>query len=236
MSSIVIGDLHGRSVWEEIPDLLTYDQIIFIGDYFDAKEDISEEMQITNFFKILELRKNYPDKVVLLVGNHDYHYFSFSNSQFSGFSKKIYDFISEIFDTEYQDGILEAAFLLDNFLITHAGVTKTWFAEHIADPLELNPSQVEEAISLKWRTHPQSFDFESRAGASPDGDDVFQSPFWVRPNSIIRDGIEGCIQVMGHTQMKKIEMMKPNLILCDCLGFSREVLIINDSNFSVLEF
>lgn len=236
MSSIVIGDLHGRSVWEEIPGLLTYDQIIFIGDYVDAKEGISEEKQIANFFKVLEFKKSNPGKVVLLVGNHDYHYFPFSKCEFSGFSQKLYSSISEIFEKEYQNGLFEAAFLVDHFLISHAGVTKTWYAEHIGDPKGHSPSQVVEAVSSKWKTRPDSFDFDHRPGASPDGDNIFQSPFIVRPNSILRDGIPLCIQIVGHTQVQNIKKMEENLILCDCLGFAREVLIIKDSKFGVLEF
>lgn len=236
MNSIVIGDLHGRSVWGEIPNLLTYDQVIFIGDYFDAKEDISEEKQITNFFKVLDLKNNYPEKIVLLVGNHDYHYFPFSKSEFSGFSKKLYNSISEIFEKEYQNGLFEAAFLVDHFLISHAGVTKTWYAEHIGNPRGLSHSQVVEAISSKWKTRPESFDFDHRAGASPDGDNIFQSPFIVRPNSIIQDGVPNCIQIVGHTQVQNIKVMNENLILCDCLGFSREVLIMKDSKFWVMDF
>lgn len=236
MNALVIGDLHGRSVWEGIPNLFTYDRVVFIGDYFDAKENISEAEQIANFLRLLELKKSYPEKVTLLTGNHDYHYFPFSKSVFSGFSQTLYSSISKMMNEAYLEGILEAVCLINHFLITHAGVTKTWFRENIGNPEKLALEEVEESISVLWRNQPESFDFEKRPEAAPDGDDVFQPPFMVRPPSVLRDRIPNCIQVIGHTQVPSIKMLANNLIMCDVLGYRREALIIRDAKVTVMEF
>ncbi|WP_297337133.1 metallophosphoesterase [Algoriphagus sp.] len=236
MKSLVIGDVHGRSVWEEIPELLTFDRVVFLGDYFDAKEDISEEKQIANFLKILNLKNSNPEKVTLLTGNHDLHYFPFSENVFSGFSQGLYYSISEMMHEAYQNGVLEAVCLINHFLITHAGVTKTWFTEKIGNPEKLPLEEINESIAKLWSISPKAFGFDNRAGAWPDGDNIFQSPFLVRPGSLNRDRIPHCIHVIGHTQVQKITMMGNNLILCDALGYSREALIIRDSKIMVMEF
>lgn len=236
MTSIIIGDLHGRNVWEGIPKLETYDRIVFLGDYFDPKEDISDESQLDNFKKVLDLKDSFPEKVVLLTGNHDYHYFPFAKSQFSGFSKIIYKAISDLFQERHQAGMFEAAVLIDQFLVSHAGITKTWFRNYLGNPEVLSLEEIKKAVCSAWLTHPDSFAFVQQRGASQDGDDVFQSPFMVRPNSMLLDAIPDCIHVVGHTPVEKITKKGQNLLLCDTLGNSRAVLKIQDAGFSVMEF
>lgn len=71
---IVIGDIHGRNTWMDVINQeVTYDKVIFLGDYFDSKE-IFPRQWIDNFKEIVQLKRNNPDGVVLLIGNHDYHY------------------------------------------------------------------------------------------------------------------------------------------------------------------
>ncbi len=233
MKVIVIGDLHGRDVWEKIPDLLSYDRVIFLGDYFDAKDGTKEETQIENFLKILKLKKRSPEKFVLLIGNHDYHYFPFSQTEYSGFSETLYPFVSEILETEYQRGLLDAVFQFDRFLFSHAGITQTWFAENIADPEGLKPELIAAEVAKKWKTNPEAFDFVHREGASPDGNDIFQSPMMVRPISLAQDNFPACTQVVGHTQMAKIVQVGKSLIFCDTLGQSKEILVIDHDKISI---
>ena len=74
MKTIVIGDVHGRSLWKQIVNQENADRVIFIGDYFDSF-DIKCENQITNFLDIIEYKKSSGKEVIMLVGNHDHHYF-----------------------------------------------------------------------------------------------------------------------------------------------------------------
>ena len=71
MKIIAIGDCHGRKHWERVvEEVKEFDKFIFMGDYFDSRESISYDTQIANFKKILEFKETYPDKVILLIGNH----------------------------------------------------------------------------------------------------------------------------------------------------------------------
>ena len=65
------------------------------------------------------------------------------------------------------------------------------------------------------------------------GDDVTQSPIWVRPHSLLSDMIKDITCVVGHTPVRHISLKIPNLILTDCLGDTLEYLIINDGEPSI---
>ena len=68
----IIGDIHGRTNWK---GLVNEDFInIFVGDYFDPYTWIPFYELQQNFQEIIDLKKQLPDKVVLLYGNHDYEY------------------------------------------------------------------------------------------------------------------------------------------------------------------
>ena len=67
-----IGDTHGRGIALQIAkdNIHKVDKIVFIGDYVDSF-DISPVIILHNLKEIIEFKKQYPDKVVLLLGNHD---------------------------------------------------------------------------------------------------------------------------------------------------------------------
>ena len=75
MKIVALGDTHGRDMWKTIVKIEEdFDKLLFIGDYFDTRDDIDASTQIQNFKEILEFKKENPDKVILLIGNHDFHY------------------------------------------------------------------------------------------------------------------------------------------------------------------
>jgi predicted phosphodiesterase len=77
MEVILIGDIHGRTIWKQIverhPDA---DHYVFFGDYFDPYEDIPYWELAKNFKAIVQLKKELGYRVVLLLGNHDLHYYA----------------------------------------------------------------------------------------------------------------------------------------------------------------
>ena len=79
---LVVPDIHGETFWKG--PVLKYidqvDRIIFLGDYLDPYRDRWKEYSpqglFDNLMDIIDLKRNYMDKVVLLKGNHDQHYAS----------------------------------------------------------------------------------------------------------------------------------------------------------------
>lgn len=75
---LIIPDVHGRTFWrsaiQKYPDLPT----IFLGDYLDPYthyDGILPSEAFWEFQKILQYKKDNPERVTLLLGNHDVHYF-----------------------------------------------------------------------------------------------------------------------------------------------------------------
>ena len=120
---IIIGDLHGRIIWKKIvednPDANLF---IFMGDYFDSF-DIGTMEQMHNFRDIIAFRKDNPDKVITLLGNHDYHYTSGCIGSYSGFDYSIMFNMRLELDDLIKEGVLIMAHQIGNYLFTHAGVT-----------------------------------------------------------------------------------------------------------------
>ena len=71
MKVITIGDLHGKTCWKEI-DIKIYDYVVFIGDLLDGDGTTDE---LKNLQEIIALKKSHPDKIKLLIGNHEVQYY-----------------------------------------------------------------------------------------------------------------------------------------------------------------
>lgn len=79
--AFIVPDVHGRSFWKEAKEAIADDSIekvIFLGDYFDPYDDegvfIDHDDIVNSFNEIVEFKKANPDRVILLLGNHDIHY------------------------------------------------------------------------------------------------------------------------------------------------------------------
>ena len=80
---LIVPDVHGRSFWKEaVKRVLTETKahIVFLGDYLDPypdewnSEDDEKLISINRFKEIIELKKNNPNRITLLLGNHDCGY------------------------------------------------------------------------------------------------------------------------------------------------------------------
>ena len=70
MKELVLGDIHGRTIWKDIIKKENPDRVIFLGDYVTTHEGISSEQQISNLEEILTYKEENSSKVTLLRGNH----------------------------------------------------------------------------------------------------------------------------------------------------------------------
>ena len=229
MKIIAIGDLHGRDIWKQIiwKQIEEYDKIIFIGDYFDSREDISAAEQKDNFKELLDFKKANPDNVVLLVGNHDYHYLPVGET-YSGFQEWQKTDIREMIEKALKEDLMQMTFLYNNYLFSHAGVTHTWLANQ-----GYNNEPIDTFINDLFKYKPLAFKFASGENHSPFGDDITQSPIWVRPASLIKDGVD-YVQVVGHTSQNEI-YIHCNYLFIDTLGSSKEYLCIENNQTSILK-
>lgn len=223
MVIIAIGDTHGRNNWEEIVKNETnVDKIIFIGDYFDTHYNVSVEFQIENFKKILEYKINNIDKVVLLLGNHDFHYLKDAQEHYSGFKHFKFSDINEILQPPVQSGLVIACYTHENYVFTHAGVTKTW-----CDNNDIDINKLEDSINQTLLVNPSAFRFSMGNNYDQSGNDVTQSPIWVRIPSLLKDKLDNKVFVVGHTTLERLSIID-NLIGIDVLGTTGEYLVIEN--------
>jgi Calcineurin-like phosphoesterase len=222
MKLIAIGDTHGSSLWKLIIHKQPCDKLIFIGDYFDSF-DIRAKEQLHNFEEILSYKRANPDKVVLLTGNHDFHYMPAARSRnetYTGFQDRYAFQIGDLL--EQCKDLLQVCYRWENYLFTHAGVTKTWMDRH-----GYEGEDAANFINDLFRYQPRSFFFD---GNDPYGDDVTQSPLWVRPPSLKQDAFRPEIfkQVVGHTSVRRLTMVEDRLFFIDTLNTSGEYLLIEE--------
>jgi hypothetical protein len=227
MRIIALGDIHGRSSWQMILDKENYDRCIFIGDYLDSREGLSAELQLKNLEAILEFKRQNPTSTTLLLGNHDYHYLLTNTERYSGFQPEIQAEAAHLFQPAIDTGLIQPCLTVENLLFSHAGVTKTWCTKN---KVEMNDLQ--NSINQLLINRPDAFQFTYGKNFSPYGDDIDQSPIWVRPNSLKEDMLDGYIQIAGHTTQNQIHI-EDHILLIDTLGTSQEYLIWDDGKFDI---
>jgi predicted MPP superfamily phosphohydrolase len=227
MKTIALGDTHGRSKWKDIVEKEKgADKIIFIGDYFDAKDGgYSANRQIENFKDIIKFKRNNPDKVILLIGNHDFHYLKGVDEEYSSFQFGYSKDINQVLQPVVDEGLLQICHQENKYFFSHAGVTKTW-----CDKSKIDKNNLQESINNLFKTNIERFRFTMGDNLSFGGNDVTQPPIWVRPQSLVKDMVEGIVCVVGHSQVNNVTIMEDdNLILIDCLGFTDSYLIIENN-------
>lgn len=228
MKTIVLGDTHGRTDWKRIVDQ-PCDKIIFIGDYVDTHENITGLQQVENLREIIDFKQRNSDKVILLVGNHDYQYWpGVENEWYSGFQSAMKASFRYEFET-YQD-LFQMCYVENDIIFSHAGFTEEFVEKRIGSFSEKNVNDI-----FKYKPLTFAFYHGDRSGC---GDHPFQSCIWVRPQSLMRDHLSGYKQVVGHTTQKNIiprdyNEEKDKFWFIDTLPTSGEYLVIEDGEFEI---
>ena len=236
MKLIAIGDIHGRGTWQLIVQKENPDKIIFVGDYWDSF-DISFLDQMYNFKQITHYARTSDKEVILLTGNHDVHYQKWAieaRENYSGFQAIHANDICQ--ELQLNEDIMQMAYKMDNFLFTHAGVTKTWLKLMEIE----NDENMVDAINDIAKFKPRMFAFGAigRGGwVDSYGDNIWQNPTWIRPKSLMKDSKDlGYIQVVGHTGQNCIDIKGKSTggkyYFIDTLETSGEYLIIEDGQVS----
>lgn len=224
MKIVVLGDIHGRTIWKQIIENENPDKVIFLGDYVDTHEGISQKQQLENLKDLLKYKKENSDKIILLRGNHDMSELGYYWAECTGFNLT---FSMDI--VQLKDEFLENTqwiYREGNIIFSHAGVSKVWMEnndlKHVDQINELPPSEI--------------FGFTADNAFDYCGTSKTQPPTWIRLKELVKYGVDHYIQVVGHTPINKICNIKEELKwsgvdvwACDCLP--KEYLIIEDNEF-----
>lgn len=228
MKIIAIGDIHGRNCWikivEQNPDA---DLFLFMGDYFDS-HTIPALEQINNFKLILKFRDENPNKVIMLFGNHDFHYTSGCiGGGYTGFDFSVYYNMKLDLERLIREGVLRVCYVHENILFSHAGVTNTWCE---ANNIQLN--NLEDDINQLLIYRPHMFQFKSGIRRDKYGDDITQGPLWVRERSLKEDGLKDYVHIVGHSSSEDIVFnlsdSETNYIIIDTLETNTYLEILSN--------
>lgn len=225
MKTIVLGDIHGGRKWKEVVNKENPDRVIFLGDYFDNYEETTAEDQMNNFMDIIELKKTSGKEVIILIGNHDYHYLE-PDFPYTGFQEGAGVAIGWLLKDNLHH--MQICYFMDNVLFTHAGVTNE-FLRQTGWGDESIPHFLIDLFHFKRRA------FQFISGYDKYGDNIFQSPIWVRPRSLVANSKFGLTQVVGHTkqpQIMQVKNKKDMYYFIDTLGISGQYLIIENGKIT----
>ena len=242
--TIIIGDVHGRDQWKQIvAQEKDADKFVFLGDYFDSF-DISGVIQMHNFKEIVEFKETNGKEVIMLIGNHDYHYFpEITDSSTSGYQTRMAPVIKQLIAEKREH--LQVAHRIGEFVFTHAGISSEWLDDTVIDWTEEN---MVDKINELFKYTPLSLDYRSFkmfsatewAGASGYGNETYQGPMWIRPRSLMsvnKDTLrKKIIQVVGHTYQNEIDKEGKatggRYYFVDVQETSQEYMIITDGQIS----
>jgi hypothetical protein len=230
---ITIGDLHGSPVWKQVRSE-EWDRVVFIGDYVDSGDFTPREI-IVNLEEIIDLKKQQPDRIVLLMGNHDlaYYYGGHERHYCSGFRMSMLSQLFSIFTSNH--GLFQAAFQVGNHLWTHAGVVQRWYDTYIQEQVLSTDENLAYTLNRLFREYYQPLFHASaiRGGLYQDG-----GIFWAHSVETSDDPLKGYHQIVGHTKTRAGIIVTGNplkdtsVTYTDCLDTSVEFyqLLLPGSN------
>ena len=240
MRCLVLPDIHCRKFWREAisNNIGKADKVIFLGDYLDpypeeiqmapelmeckAFHDAKSNLDMLN--DIISLKKNEPDKYILLCGNHTDSYIW---SKFSAATRTDYR-NWELYHKFYSQNLeyFNLVWVENNVIFSHAGITDNWAYDFLNNYMKYEESALEgisyirEAAFVLMDTPIKDFDKNyisaisnisfHRGGGSPFGScewadihehiDLFESQ---KENKLVPLGEDGIYQIFGHTQLKE---------------------------------
>ena len=230
MSMIVVGDLHGDL---EITKYFLKEknkQVCFLMDVLDSftfsREDQFEALQLILY--AIASRNN----IVGVLANHELSYANPYCYRASGFSNGFWTrlkYSSLIRQIEQLPIVIEAA----GFLITHAGISKTWLPD--ADDNYWTADEIIDYIEYI------DLDTIAQVGVARGGTARCGGPLWCDYWSEFVP-VPGIKQVMGHSAYRP-EGERKGIVVdghgnwnIDCLQTTREVLEISDNHAAIVKF
>lgn len=238
---MVIGDIHGRQFWKNAVSKFENDveKIIFLGDYLDPYEyeGITRKEAINNFEEIIAYKINNKDKVVLLLGNHDMHYFSKEFHTRSRYDSSNAWHIANDFKTHRSlfKLVHEEDINGKKFLFSHAGLMNSWVKRNenvIGDTTVTSINHLLEIpLGIRILTDVSSYRswFGEKSGSIVWSDvrekidmNTSNEDNIISNTDAIVEGYD--YQIFGHTQQNEKPIITDNWACLDC----RKAFILDD--------
>lgn len=235
MKVLIIPDIHGRKFWREAisNNIGNVDKIIFLGDYLDPYEneilDNPESMECGAFDDagnllhmlndIVSLKKNEPEKYILLTGNHTDSYIWSKFHAATRTDYKNWELYHKFFSENLN--LFNLVWTENNVIFSHAGISEGW-AQKVWDKLEYPNDELSSVmeIAVMFQDTPLKDFNKYYVSVIGDishyrwGDSLYGSSEWAdlrehvdmknsTNNNLIPKGEDEIYQVFGHTQLKE---------------------------------
>ena len=225
MKILVLGDIHGRKCWYDIISKEAPDKVIFLGDYVSTHENITSEEQIANLKDLIEYKQQHKDSVIMLRGNHDIQHLGYYWAECSGKYPMVAHYMSTHKDEFIDNTQWVHVEIIDgvSYLFSHAGVSKVWLDNNKLTVNDINNQPINETFAFTPNN------FGDMCGYSET-----QPCTWIRPATLLDCGIDGYIQVVGHTPVSTITNVSNKIWLCDALPM--QYLIIEDGKPTICDW
>ena len=201
---IIIPDVHGRTFWRDAVKRHPDGNFIFLGDYLDPypSEGIEDEEVVQGLRDIIQFKKDHPEKVILLWGNHDLHYlypdellgwrYDADNAERNA---HLFWDNKELFQIAHET---EAGG--KRFLFSHAGVGRHWLEDNFP---KLDTDSVTAELLNDLVGYPQFMSALGDVSFYRGGGKLVGSMVWADVHEFQYEGnwLPDTIQVFGHTQM-----------------------------------
>lgn len=238
MKTVTIGDVHGRDDWKKAVYQMDddgnptacllgngIDMAIFLGDYVDSFDKSNLDI-INNLKEVIQLKKDYPNNVTLLLGNHDVAYIRL-DFRISGFRMSMMHDLYHLFQ-ENKD-LFQMAYQKDNVLWTHAGVHKGWWNLYVKPLITGKKKELFSDLMTNCKTEADFLNLMYEHEYEPlymisfhrGGNSTVGGPFWADRKETCSKPLEGVYQVVGHTPVDDIKVfenkkLNTKVTFCDC--------------------
>jgi hypothetical protein len=208
MKHIIIGDLHGKDCWKDI-QIGRYDKVIFVGDYVDHWS-LPDDVIYQNLQDVIQLKQRNPEKVELLLGNHDAQYLHYPQFLCSGFRPGMQPLLTLLFN-EHRN-LFNVAYQKENYIISHAGITNKWYTEfvnlHSVQQIREEQDTIASLVNKVEQTAQRAI--LHRAGRVRGGEG-HGGITWADRTELMEDMLDGYHQVVGHTTVPEVEVVDRGL-------------------------
>lgn len=231
--TLIIPDVHGRSFWRDAVAEKSYERIIFLGDYLDPypHEGITQRQAYEGLLDIVGLKLQQPERVVLLLGNHDMHYYSTAfrriaqasryNANYAWKYKKCFAQHRNLFQLAYEEEHNGT-----QYLFTHAGVTQGWYEQYQSIIGELNAATLNYLLNSL-----QGIEALAQISFFRGGDSMWGSCIWTDiAEMAVSEPLGNIYQVFGHSQSEE-PYTSPDWACLDC----RKAFVLQGNEIKVIE-
>lgn len=228
---LAVGDLHGKSCWQVI-DFTQYDKVVFMGDYVDSTSHSDGEIT-DNLNAVIAAKERFPEKIVLLLGNHDTQYLYYPDYRCSGFRPGMQTHLTELFNRHIH--LFQIAYQVDNYLFSHAGLSRSWYDRFVSllDKIPLgemaegsNVATLLNGLNQTWHRG-----LLHEVGIVRGGSKEFGGVTWADKEELRNHPLEGYHQIVGHNPVPYIEALSfdddTSVTFVDVLGIQESYYEIN---------